>query len=152
MLFAMLVALMAAPLSAPAPQQSGDAVSARVDHLALHVSDLGASVDFYQQIFDLAELPAAVAGPRWLDLGRGVALHLIPGRSTPISNPRAAHLAISVDGLEAIASRLEARGIAWTDFEGRPGTVNAVRLDGVRQIFFRDPDGYWIEVNDRSRP
>jgi len=23
-----------------------------------------------------------------------------------------------------------------------------VRPDGVRQIYFQDPDGYWLEVND----
>jgi lactoylglutathione lyase len=23
-----------------------------------------------------------------------------------------------------------------------------LRPDGVRQIYFQDPDGYWIEVND----
>jgi lactoylglutathione lyase len=22
-----------------------------------------------------------------------------------------------------------------------------IRADGVKQIFFQDPDGYWIEVN-----
>jgi lactoylglutathione lyase len=22
------------------------------------------------------------------------------------------------------------------------------RVDGVKQIYFKDPDGYWIEVND----
>jgi lactoylglutathione lyase len=22
------------------------------------------------------------------------------------------------------------------------------RVDGVKQIYFKDPDGYWIEIND----
>jgi lactoylglutathione lyase len=24
------------------------------------------------------------------------------------------------------------------------------RLDGVKQVYFQDPDGYWIEVNDNK--
>jgi lactoylglutathione lyase len=23
-----------------------------------------------------------------------------------------------------------------------------LRVDGVKQIYFQDPDGYWVEVND----
>jgi catechol 2,3-dioxygenase-like lactoylglutathione lyase family enzyme len=43
---------------------------------------------------------------------------------------------------------LRERGIAWSDFAGSPGAVSSGRSDGVRQIFLRDPDGYWVEVND----
>jgi len=27
-----------------------------------------------------------------------------------------------------------------------------VRPDGVKQNFVRDPDGYWIEINDALKP
>jgi lactoylglutathione lyase len=31
-----------------------------------------------------------------------------------------------------------------------PGEKMAItnRVDGVKQIYFKDPDGYWIEIND----
>jgi lactoylglutathione lyase len=36
------------------------------------------------------------------------------------------------------------------EYENWAGEKNAVtnRVDGVKQIYFRDPDGYWIEIND----
>ena len=35
-------------------------------------------------------------------------------------------------------------------FENGKGEKNTItnRPDGVKQIYFQDPDGYWIEVND----
>jgi len=44
--------------------------------------------------------------------------------------------------------RLKDREIVWSDFAGTQGAVGTVRTDAVRQIFLRDPDGYWIEIND----
>jgi lactoylglutathione lyase len=35
-------------------------------------------------------------------------------------------------------------------YENWPGESNKIttRPDGVKQIYFKDPDGYWIEIND----
>jgi lactoylglutathione lyase len=119
-----------------------------VDHVALHVADLEASVAFYSGVFGLQEIPAAAKGRRWLSLGKGVALHLLGGRSDPVADDRSVHLALTSDNLEPILQRLRDRRIAWSDFAGTPGAVSSGRSDGVRQIFLRDPDGYWVEVND----
>ena len=99
-------------------------------------------------MFGLQEIPAAAKGRRWLSLGRGVALHLLGGRSEPVVDDRSVHFALTSDNLEPILQRLKDRGIAWSDFGGTQATVSTGRSDGVRQIFLRDPDGYWIEVND----
>jgi catechol 2,3-dioxygenase-like lactoylglutathione lyase family enzyme len=99
-------------------------------------------------VFGLREIPAAAKGRRWLSLGKGVALHLLGGRTAPVPDNRAVHLALTSANLEPILQRLKERRIAWSDFAGNQSAVGAVRTDGVRQIFFRDPDGYWIEVND----
>jgi len=119
-----------------------------IDHVALHVADLDASVAFYSGVFGLQEIPAAAKGRRWLSLGKGVALHLLGGRSAPVVDDRSVHVALTSDDLEPILQRLKDRGIAWSDFAGTQATVSTGRSDGVRQIFLRDPDGYWIEVND----
>ncbi len=37
--------------------------------------------------------------------------------------------------------------IAYSDWPGKPNTVN-IRADGIKQIYFQDPDGYWLEVNN----
>ena len=132
----------------PSALASSTITNVSVDHVALHVADLDASVAFYSGVFGLQEIPAAAKGRRWLSLGKGVALHLLGGRSEPVVDDRSVHFALTSDNLEPILQRLKDRGIAWSDFGGTQATVSTGRSDGVRQIFLRDPDGYWIEVND----
>jgi lactoylglutathione lyase len=129
-------------------QQRSTSPTVTIDHIALNVADLDASVAFYSGVFGLQEIPAAAKGRRWMSLGNGVALHLLGGRSATVVDNRSVHVAFTSDNLDPIIQRLKDRGIGWSDFAGSQGAVGTVRMDGVRQIFFRDPDGYWIEVND----
>lgn len=124
------------------------ATTVAIDHVALNVADLDASVQFYSDVLGLQEIPAAAKGRRWMSLGKGVQLHLLGGRSAPVVDNRSVHLAFTSGSLEPIMQRLRQRKVDWSDFAGTKGAVGLVRTDGVRQIFFRDPDGYWIEVND----
>lgn len=136
-------------LAVPMPQAAVAArPSARFDHLALHVADVDRSAEFYRRLFGLAELKSPIAGPRWLSLGGGAALHLIGGRTTPVADDRTVHLALAVPDFDAMLTRLRAAGVPFGNFLGQEGAINRVRSDGARQIFVRDPDGYWIEIND----
>jgi lactoylglutathione lyase len=49
--------------------------------------------------------------------------------------------------LQDFITRLTKAGIAYEDLKGTPGAIT-LRPDGIQQIYFRDPDGYWIEMND----
>jgi lactoylglutathione lyase len=42
-------------------------------------------------------------------------------------------------------TRLTKAGIAY-DLQGALGAIT-LRPDEIQQIYFRDPDGYWIEMN-----
>ena len=141
-----VVALLSVPVVSHQQPQTTAAVA--IDHIALNVANLDASVAFYSGVFGFQEIPAAAKGRRWLSLGNGVALHLLGERSATVADNRSVHVAFTCDNLEPIVQRLKERGITWSNFAGTQGTVGTVRTDGVRQIFFRDPDGYWIEVND----
>jgi lactoylglutathione lyase len=129
-------------------QTATPTVTVAIDHVALHVADLNASAAFYSGVFGLQEIPSAAKGRRWFSLGKGVALHLLGERSAPVADDRSVHIALTSNNLEPILQRLRDRRIPWSDFAGNPGAVSTVRSDGVRQIFLRDPDGYWVEVND----
>ena len=144
------MALVVAVLTVTATSYQQRAANSRVtiDHIALHVTDLNASAAFYSEVFGLEEIPAAAKGRRWLYLGNGVALHLLGDRKVEVVDDRSVHLALTTNNLQSIIKRLKEREIAWSDFAGSQSTVGTVRTDGVHQIFFRDPDGYWIEVND----
>ena len=146
---AIAVALLSVPVASYQRQKTTPAVA--IDHIALNVADLDASVAFYTGVFGFQEIPAAAKGRRWLSLGNGVALHLLGERSATVTDNRSVHVAFTSDNLEPIVQRLKARGITWSDFAGSQGAIGTVRTDGVRQIFFRDPDGYWIVVNDSGK-
>ena len=143
--------LLAGRVTMTAQTTSTPTVTVAIDHVALHVADLDASAAFYSGVFRLEEIPAAAKGRRWFSLGKGVALHLLGERSAPVADNRSVHLALTSDNLEPILQRLRDRRIPWSDFAGNPGGVSTGRSDGVRQIFLRDPDGYWVEVNDAQK-
>ena len=143
------LALAAALLALPACA-SADAARPAVglDHAALHVADLDASVAFYKSVFGLEEKPAPgdPAVIRWLDLG-DAELHLIDFDGDVPPTDKAVHFAFRVADLDAVVARVQELGVPYSDWPGAASAVS-VRPDGVRQIYVQDPDGYWIEVND----
>jgi lactoylglutathione lyase len=149
---AMFAAASAAPALAqttPAPAPASR-TEVRLDHVALFVADTQVSIDFYKGIFGLNEIPSPFppGGPRWMLFANGLELHLQPGRKDPITSPRRVHFAVTVPDLAPVVAFLNARHIVFVDNSDRPGQIAHTRGDGVQQIFFQDPDGYWIEVND----
>ncbi|AOH87044.1 hypothetical protein AWL63_22905 (plasmid) [Sphingomonas panacis] len=97
-------------------------------------------------MFGFREVPAPFPIARWLVTGNGLMLHLVKGRSLPVDNTKWDHIAIAWGPMEETIATLDAKKIAWSDIQGRH--VPQIRPDGVKQIFVRDPDGYWIEIND----
>ncbi len=122
------------------------APSVQVDHIAIYVADLQKSIAFYKDVFGFEQVPMPVTFAAWLSMGKGVMLHIVSGRKEPEMNTKWDHLAIACADITAMTASLDAKHIAWASMEGKPEP--AVRFDGVRQIFIRDPDGYWIEIND----
>lgn len=136
-------------MSAPAVAKEAEAPGplARADHVAIHVSDAEVSAAFYRQAFRMTDLPTKLPNGRWLDMGNGLTLHIIGGRSTAPPSDRFVHLALRTEDLAVSTAWFDANGIAWCDFTGKPRSIQT-RFDGVRQIFVQDPDGYWVEVSD----
>lgn len=145
------LALAAANAGPAAAQQAPPSVT--LDHVALFVADSQKSIDFYAGLFGLKEIPSPFppGGPRWMVFGNGLELHLQPGRKDSITSPRRVHFAVNVPNLDSVIAYLRARNLVWVDSADRPGQISRTRTDGVQQIFFQDPDGYWIEVNDVRR-
>jgi catechol 2,3-dioxygenase-like lactoylglutathione lyase family enzyme len=122
------------------------------NHLALSVQDVDRSADFYGRVLGLAEIPRSAKGSkgvRWFSLGNGQQLHLISPvyyRGDAVHINKAVHLALATDHFDDFLKQLSADGIAWGNWAGEPKKFNT-RTDEVKQIYFQDPDGYWIEVN-----
>lgn len=133
-------------LLAAAPQAAAD-VTARAEHVAIQASDLDRSAAFYHDAFGLRIIPTPLKNRRWLDLGNGMALHILDGRVTPKPSNRNEHLALHVDDLATVTAWLDRRHLVWTNLAGKPRAMQT-RFDGVRQIYVQDPDGYWLEIGD----
>ncbi len=132
-------------LLAPAPQAAD--VTARAEHVAIQASNLDRSATFYHEAFGLRIIPTPLKNRRWLDLGNGMALHILDGRVAPKPSNRNEHLALHVDDLATVTTWLDRHGLVWTDLAGTPRAMQT-RFDGVRQIYVQDPDGYWLEIGD----
>jgi glyoxylase I family protein len=128
----------------------------RLQHSGLVVRDLDRSRRFYAGALGLEEVPRprnfTFAGA-WFRFGDDE-IHLLAEADTTgragvqEPGPSAAyglvsHIALEVDDLGAACARLEENGVSLT---GGP----MPRGDGVIQVFVRDPDGYVVELFERT--
>ena len=134
--------------SALSHAQDKPASELSLNHLALSVKNADQSVDFYKKVFSLREITnkTKVEGIRWLSLGDGKELHLISTLTEEVKVNKAVHMAFSTTDFDALTTILDKMKIAYSDWPGNPNKIN-IRADGIKQVFFQDPDGYWIEVN-----
>jgi len=111
-----------------------------LNHVALNVRDLAASIDFYENRLGLKPIPRPdfSFGGAWFALG-SQELHLIEDTSLVDSDRRDTHFALRVVSGRAAADALIQAGV--TGFSGP-----APRPDGAFQIFLADPDGHRIEI------
>ena len=123
----------------------------QINHLAVHVSSLERSVDFYKNVIGLkqADEPFKDGLHAWFEMGDNSTLHLIEEleATPPMEKSKTNHLCFSVGDLDFFIQNLKSYDCSFENWAGDIGVIN-VRPDGIRQIFFRDPDGYWLEVND----
>jgi lactoylglutathione lyase len=120
-----------------------------MNHLAFSVHNLERSTRFYQEVIGLDTIPEPFHDGRhtWFSVGNGAHLHLIQNSGTIVVPPKDTHLCFSVASVEAVMEQLKKAGIPFEDWPGKKGAVT-LRVDKVKQIYFQDPDGYWIEIND----
>ena len=120
-----------------------------VNHIAFSVLHLERSRLFYQEVLGLDTIPEPFHDQRhvWLAISEHAHLHLIQN-PPPITVPdKNTHLCFSVPDVNSLIAVLQKRNIAYEDWPGKPSSITT-RTDGIHQIYLRDPDGYWIEIND----
>ena len=121
-------------------------MTAQLNHTIVWSSNQSISAKF------LAEMLGRPAPTRFghfdvVELDNGVSLDFA-GADGPI---RAQHYAFLIGeaDFDAVFDRIKQRGLDyWADPRGsRPGEIN--RNDGGRGVYFRDPDGHYLEVITR---
>jgi lactoylglutathione lyase len=123
-----------------------------LDHIAIYVTDLEKSSAFYRDVLGLDSLPEPFRDGKhaWFAIGQGKQLHIIEGATSRTDQPKRNHTCFRIASLQDFITRLTKAGVAYEDLQGTPGAIT-LRPDGIQQIYFRDPDGYWIEMNDAGK-
>lgn len=118
------------------------------DHESLVVTKLIETGDFYRDILQLKEIPHPdkAQGFRWFKIRGNSQLHLIKKDVIVFKKDKSIHLCLSTQNLEGIIEHLMSNNIDFYNWPGEKGSVTD-RSDGVKQIYLRDPDGYWVEIN-----
>jgi lactoylglutathione lyase len=124
----------------------------RLNHIAHYVVDLKTSTQFYQQVVGLDTIPEPFHDGRhtWFSIGIHGHLHIISGAPAKTPHDKNTHLCFSVLSINDYIANLKKNGVEYENWAGEKNTVTN-RVDGVKQLYFRDTDGYWIEINDDNK-
>ncbi|MBC8034711.1 MAG: VOC family protein [Chitinophagaceae bacterium] len=127
-------------------------ITVRINHVAIYVKDLEKSREFYEKIVQLKRIPEPFKDGlhEWFTVGSGAQLHLIKGASEITFHDKHNHLCFSVPSIDQYILNLQSNKIDYSNWVGDSKTPT-LRTDGIRQIYLKDPDGYWIEINDDYR-
>jgi lactoylglutathione lyase len=120
-----------------------------LNHIAVYVVDLKISTHFYQQILQLDTIPEPFHDGRhtWFAIGSVGHLHIIQGAKQFTAHDKNNHLCFSVGSVTDFIKILDKHSISYENWAGEKMQVTN-RVDGVHQIYLKDPDGYWLEIND----
>ncbi len=127
--------------------------SMELDHYCIIVKDVEISGEFYKNILQLKEVPTPWGDNTplpavFFDLGNNQELHVTEYPDS-IKLHKFIHFAFTINDFDGYLEFLKEKGIEYGDWSGENKTFQ-IRIDGVRQIYFQDPDGYWIEINDNK--
>jgi catechol 2,3-dioxygenase-like lactoylglutathione lyase family enzyme len=125
------------------------AQQSKITHIAVYVKELKRSSDFYKNIFQFPEIeePFKDGLHTWLNIGNNLSMHIIEAPWEPVTINKINHICFSVTDMDLIIANLKKYGVEYEDWPGNKNKIN-IRPDGIKQIYIKDPDGYWIEIND----
>jgi lactoylglutathione lyase len=129
--------------------QQNNQTKAHINHTAIFVVDLKKSGDFYMNVVGLDTIPEPFHDGKhiWLQTSPHTQMHIIQGAPEAKTYYKNQHTCFSVGSVEVFAKILLDKKIAFEDVKGTANTITT-RVDGVKQIWLQDPDGYWVEIND----
>ena len=125
----------------------------KYDHQALPVNNLKITGDFYRDILGFKDIPTLVGtkdSHRWLSNYEGKEIHLIFSNDEIQKTPKQIHMAFSPLDFEKFIDHLKMNNVVFTNYKLKAGVVQ-VRNDGIKQLWIRDPQGYWIEINSTNQ-
>jgi catechol 2,3-dioxygenase-like lactoylglutathione lyase family enzyme len=116
-----------------------------IDHVNIATEKLAETRDFFVDALGLEDGPRPnvnIEG-HWLYANGRAIVHLqrAKGPVAPSRDSALNHAAFEVADLDAVAARLDARGVAYRKFD--------IADAPVRQLILEDPNGVMVELNAR---
>jgi lactoylglutathione lyase len=144
-----LVACVAAIVMIAAPELLSAQSKPVLNHIAVYVKDLKVSTAFYSGVIGLDTIPEPFHDGKhtWYSVSENIHLHIIQGAKEITTHDKNTHLCFSVPSVEEMIARLNQNKIPYESWTGEKMSVTT-RVDGIKQLYFVDPDGYWIEINN----
>jgi lactoylglutathione lyase len=144
-----LVACVAAIVMIAAPELLSAQSKPVLNHIAVYVKDLKVSTAFYSGVIGLDTIPEPFHDGKhtWYSVSENSHLHIIQGAKEITTHDKNTHLCFSVPSVEEMIARLNQNKIPYESWTGEKMSVTT-RVDGIKQLYFVDPDGYWIEINN----
>ncbi|MDB5124617.1 MAG: lactoylglutathione lyase [Mucilaginibacter sp.] len=141
--------ILAVAFSLPAFANAQNSNQPVFNHFALCAKNLRKTADFYSTVLQLQKIhhPFNDTLHVWFKIGEGTALHVIQGDCSTNKHDIAIHLCFSVPDLNTFIKHLDKLNVKYGNWNGEAKKIQ-LRADNVRQLYFQDPDGFWIEVND----
>jgi lactoylglutathione lyase len=129
--------------------QTNNQIKAHINHTAIFVVDLKKSGDFYISVVGLDTIPEPFHDGKhiWLQTSPHTQMHIIQGAPEVKTYYKNQHTCFSVGSVDAFAKMLQDKKIAFEDVKGGQNAITT-RVDGIKQLWLQDPDGYWVEIND----
>lgn len=131
--------------------QENKAMQLSFNHIALSVKNVEESANFYSSVLGLKEITNKTKkeGIRWFSLGEDKELHLVSTVKEPIVLNKAIHIAFTTTNFNEVILKLQSLKIEYNDWDGVSNKITT-RADGIKQIYIKDPNGYWIEINSAA--
>lgn len=122
---------------------------AHFNHTAIYVMNLEKSAEFYKTVFNFEKQkdPFNDGKHYWFKTDKNRSLHIIAGADSVRSYNINEHTCYAVPNLDEFIAKLKTINWEYYNYLGKVGEITK-RDDGVLQIYLKDPDGYWIEVNN----
>ncbi len=131
--------------------QNGTDILPVIDHIAITTANLKKSTEFYTKVLHLKKVdnPFADTVHQWYSLGNNIKLHVIQAERNE-KQVKGVHLCFTVSSVKEFAKTLDQMDIPYSNWKG-DSKEPTYRADGVLQLYFQDPDGYWIEINSPAK-
>jgi lactoylglutathione lyase len=120
-----------------------------LNHIAVYVKDLQVMTEFYRTIVGIDTMPEPFHDGKhtWFPIAAHSQMHLIKGAKEITPHDKNGHLCFTVSSVDEFVKVLIAAKIHYEDWPGKAYSITT-RVDGVKQVYFQDPENFWIEIND----